>query len=652
MASTLDAQTTLSDTIINIGPVQVDQNHKLVTPEKSGMQTTKVDSSVLAENTGTDLGELLNSNSPVFIKSNGRGAMSTASFRGTASSHTQVSWNGINLNSPLLGMVDFSQLPVFAFDEIEIFHGGASVENSSGGLGGAILLNQASNWDTLNHFSYNQGIGSYSTHHELIKWDIGNKKWNWQSKIFNIQSANDYTFINRAIGDLNPQTGQIENPLDTNHNAQYGLKGTMQAFHFKPKKNQVISLFQWNQINDRLIPRATSYEGPNNDNLNRQVLNDSKTQLKWKGHFNYNIIDVTTSFTNQNSSYFVKNNVNGLGEIPVIASIIRQNSSFNRVTYENQKWNNWRFKIDIKVDYHVLSGEDTVLKSTFKHNRYEIKPLARINYSTKQLSAQALFRQEFIDNERMPFLPFFGVDYQPLKKIPFKFTGNFSRNFRYPTINDLYWSPGGNPNLLPEQGNTFELGSTYLNQKERYKVKIQLHYFYNDIKKWILWAPSFRGYWEPQNLNKVVSKGLETNANLECIKNNWKLQCNMVYGYTKALNKHEKGSETYNKQLVYIPVHSGNINLRITYKNYHLRYQHNSYSERFTTSSNEINQRDWLYPYFMNSMAFGLNCKWKNYKFQSNFQINNLFNETYHSILYRPMPKQNYLLTLRINYQK
>ncbi len=33
--------------------------------------------------------------------------MATASMRGTAPSHTKVTWNGMSLNSPMLGMVDF-----------------------------------------------------------------------------------------------------------------------------------------------------------------------------------------------------------------------------------------------------------------------------------------------------------------------------------------------------------------------------------------------------------------------------------------------------------------------------------------------------------------------------------------------------------------
>jgi outer membrane receptor protein involved in Fe transport len=84
--------------------------------------------------------------------------------------------------------------------------------------------------------------------------------------------------------------------------------------------------------------------------------------------------------------------------------------------------------------------------------------------------------------------------------------------------------------------------------------------------------------------------------------------------------------------------------LQLAYRGFHITYQNNSYSERFTTSSNDVTRRDWLYPYFMNDLFVGKDFNFKKIDMSIEFKIYNLFNETYHSILYRPMPKQNYLL--------
>jgi len=104
-------------------PEVVKTAERIFKKETAGMKQTKVDTLVLLEKKSVSLSELLSENTPVFIKSHGRGALATASFRGTAASHTQVTWNGININSPMTGMVDFSLIPVYVIDDMNLKHG-------------------------------------------------------------------------------------------------------------------------------------------------------------------------------------------------------------------------------------------------------------------------------------------------------------------------------------------------------------------------------------------------------------------------------------------------------------------------------------------------------------------------------------------------
>jgi len=77
-------------------------------------------------------------------------------------------------------------------------------------------------------------------------------------------------------------------------------------------------------------------------------------------------------------------------------------------------------------------------------------------------------------------------------------------------------------------------------------------------------------------------------------------------------------------------------------------YQYNAYSERFTTSSNDLTRRHRLYPYFMNDISAGNSFHLKRVDLSLELKVNNLFNETYHTVLYRPMPGRNYQLILKI----
>jgi iron complex outermembrane receptor protein len=90
--------------------------------------------------------------------------------------------------------------------------------------------------------------------------------------------------------------------------------------------------------------------------------------------------------------------------------------------------------------------------------------------------------------------------------------------------------------------------------------------------------------------------------------------------------------------------------IKLLYSGFSLGWQHNSYSERFTTSSNDISRRDRLYPYFMNKLSAGKEAKFGDILLSAELSINNLFDEEYHSILYRPMPGRNYMLLLMLKF--
>ena len=93
---------------IDMDEVQVTAYRKL---SDTGVQQTKLDTAVLHQNIALSMSEILTQHSTLFIKSYGRATEATAEFRGTSPSHTQVLWNGMKINSPMLGTVDFSTIP-------------------------------------------------------------------------------------------------------------------------------------------------------------------------------------------------------------------------------------------------------------------------------------------------------------------------------------------------------------------------------------------------------------------------------------------------------------------------------------------------------------------------------------------------------------
>ena len=105
----------------------------------AGARVTHISPAVLQANKTRSLAELLTDHTSIYIKSLGTGALSTASFRGTSASQTRVNWNGINITPPLSGTFDFSQIPVFFTDNINLYYGSSHVKNGTGAIGGMLI---------------------------------------------------------------------------------------------------------------------------------------------------------------------------------------------------------------------------------------------------------------------------------------------------------------------------------------------------------------------------------------------------------------------------------------------------------------------------------------------------------------------------------
>ena len=641
----------MQDSVYVIEEVAITKQ-RIFVKEQAGMKQTHVDSMVLQNKASLSLSDLLSENTTVFIKNHGRGALATASFRGTSPSHTQVRWNGININNPMAGMVDFSLIPVYIIDELNLNHGSASLADRSGGIGGSININNQAQWNKKHRIKYLQGIGSYSSFDEFLQVGLGNKKIQSKTRLYHNYSKNDYTFINRGIVNIDPVSGDLTNPIDTNDHASYLRYGLLQEIYYRPLTNHLISLKYWGQYADRTIPKPTSFEGPDNSNLNSQEDRDHRLVADWKFYGDFGKLLLRSGYAEKGLDYNQMNQVPGLGLIPAIWSESRQQSLYNTFSYSGALDEDFSWEGGIDLSYHKVGSADSVSGAAYEGRRNEFSAMFAVCKGFKdRVNLNLLLRQEWVDGVRLPFIPFFGMDLKLIEGVDLLLKANIARNYHLPTLNDLYWQPGGNPDLLPEEGFTVESGLAYQQEFSGLLLKTELSFYRSQIDNWIIWIPSYRGYWEPSNIRSVLSKGLEYSIQLQGYFSEFNYQLSSTYGYTSAVNQGDPliwSDESYGKQLVYIPLHSGNMMAHLGWGNLFFVYQFNAYSERYTTSSNDVSQRDRLYPYFMNDISAGSTFRLKKVDLSLEFKVYNLFNEAYHTILYRPMPGRNYQLVLKI----
>jgi len=249
----------IKDSIFSIHQVQVISNYSFQ-KEAAGMKESRIDTTILAQNIHLNLSGLLSENTTLYFKDYGRGALSTVSFRGTAPSHTQVTWNGLNINSPMLGMVDFSLVPVYIIDQVNIKHGAGSVASQGGGLGGLIEIENTAKWSNKIGAKLYQDYGSFRTTNLFAQLDLGNKYFQSKSRIYRNKSKNSYTFPNKNIIETDPVTGEFYHPIQENKYAEYQTRGLTQEFYVRPITRLLISNSTWYQDTERSIPTVLSNE--------------------------------------------------------------------------------------------------------------------------------------------------------------------------------------------------------------------------------------------------------------------------------------------------------------------------------------------------------------------------------------------------------
>ena len=621
--------------------------------EEAGMSMATIDSVVLAEKISLGLSELLSENTLAFVKNYGRGALATVSFRGAAASHTNVLWNGLPISSPMTGMADFSLIPVYIVDDLEIRAGPASIAQRSGGLGGSVSITSRVDWQNKLGVKFLQGVGSYRTFNEFLQVTAGNAAFQSKTRAYYNASSNNYTFINRGIADIDPATGEVTNPLDTNDHADYRIYGLLQEFFAKAGEKNLLSLKYWYQNAIRTLPRATSYEGPDNSNLNRHQQQDHKLAVDWKRYGGQSLLLVRSGFVYDDLLYTLRNTVPGLGQVPAIYSLSRQMGWLNRLAYTYDISESFSVEASLDADWRWVRSEDTVSGAGYRKDRSDLSLFLAARKSVgERLNLNLMLRQDWSDFKISPFMPYLGFDFSILRNHLLVLKGNIARNYHLPSLNDLYWQPGGNPELLPEKGYSYELGSEYTMKQEWHSLRAGATFFRSDIRNWIIWLPGFKGYWEPVNIEEVRATGFEFILDAKGRFGQLTYHVLGNYAFTRSVNYGEPkvwGDESYGKQLPYIPVHSGNLMVNISMYGFFIAYQHNSYSKRYTTSSNDLTERGSIYPYYMNDLGAGKGFRMKNLSLSLEFKVYNLFNETYHSVLYRPMPGRNYMLVLLID---
>jgi iron complex outermembrane receptor protein len=630
----------LSDTI-RIQEVQI-YGKKPV--EEAASLVTHIDTMALQMMKTQTVAELLSSYSPVFIKSYGRGSTATASFRGTAPSHTQVYWNGIRLNSPMRGDVDFSLFPVYLIDDVSLQFGGSSLQSGSGALGGSILLGNKPDWNERTSIRYVQSLESFSTDREYLNLGFGNRKIQLKTRLFSDRSQNDFPYFNY---------GRLPMHQAIQKNADYSKQGLLQEVYFKAGQN-TFSARIWAYRSHRNLPQLMSFEGDartekQTDHNFRVVLSWNhyapKSKIDWVGGINRSELDYFRSSTEANVVNFDSHG--------------REKSWTSHVDFDWTPSKLLNFNWSWSTTYDLVSVFDRAQKLGYDHNRLELSLLNAVHWlATDQVSLSFLWRSELYNSRLIGLIPSLGLEYFLTRSQQHSLKLNLARNYHQPALNDLYWLPGGNPDLKPEKGFSGDLVYAFAGRKDGLIFSGQVSAFASLIDDWIVWQPSSGGayFWEAANLRKVFSRGAGIQFFLQkTMANTIRFDLKGNYSYTATANVNAVPSVDHSrgKQLIYIPKHKANLFGEAVFKAWYLKLNAPFTGKRYTLSNNEESDYEKiLTSFWLVNLNLGKTFDIKRFRADVNVGIENLANADYMAILWRPMPGRTYSLTIQLSYKK
>lgn len=617
-----------TDSIINLKSVNIE-----VTKYKrfnNGLKEQAYDSLLLARYTHTSLTELLSDNSAIYLKSYGPGALSTLSMRGGSAYQTATLWNGFSLASPLNGVTDLSLLKNFLFEDVNIQYGGSSAIGGSGAVSGTLQLNNKSDFKSGIRVYKGISANTFSTYGEQFSVSIGLNKYYSILKLYNQFGKNNYTFYDPA-----------KKYVDTQINSRLKQYGILNEHYFILSQSTQLNFRIWKSFSDRLIPPSFFQSISNAYQIDKNLRLSAEAQ-----HIKKN---VTYSIR---SAYFKERQVYN-DDFILYPSDNTSNRFINEATCEINLSKRHLLQSGFTYSYSYNDSTYELSKASLSEPAFSV--LYRYSSLTNKIRISLNLRKEFSSLNNPPFTYTAGINYLPISGCMIR--SSVSRVFRNPTLNDLYWRSGGNPNLKPETGYSYE-ASTEVNL---FDLPFFTHTFsshltfdftgyYKKINNWIAWYPFSNYYWKPENLLKVNSHGFESGIRYLYTKNRFSAGAGLHYFYTKSSTVESllTNDASIDKQLIYVPLYSWNINCFITYASFGIYFNRTFAGYRYTTSDNSA----WLEPYSVDNIRIEKSFQLTECKINVFIRSNNLFNTNYELIKGRPMPQRSLEGGLSIAFHK
>jgi vitamin B12 transporter len=455
------------------------------------------------------------------------GKLSTLSIRGSNANQVLVLVDGVRVSSPTLGQTDLSDISPDLIERIEVIRGGQSMLYGADAIGGVVNI------------ITKKGTGPFSA-------TIENMGGNYDTFRNRISLSGAYKIFDYALsGSHLESNGQFQND-NSNINAISGRIGAALPFD-----SSLSFVYRYNKT-DTGVPVKSIFPPP----------------------------QPTVPIINPNAKQQTETTVMSLEAKTHPVEWWESRARISRFTsdqgFQDPVDPGFDFDFPLRSQVAVLRREAEWLNSVFLGKwstttvgfgyRYEQGDNKGV-FRTASHTPWVLFEEQLRFFDRLFITGGFRIEDNSVfgqattaqgsvlwnvKETGTRLRGSAGTGFRAPTFNDLFFPDFGNPDLLPERSQTWDVGvdQNLWQNRVRLKVSYFATHFSNAIICCVpLPTAPFGG---PVNAGKARSKGVEANGEVDILP---RLTASFSYTYTDTDNL------STNRPLARIPRNAGSAGL-------------------------------------------------------------------------------------------
>lgn len=584
----------------------------------AGAAVWQPDSLTVSRLASSSLGELLMRQSAVYMREYGAGMLASVSMRGTGPSQTALLWNGINLNLPTLGQIDFNTVPLAAGNRLTVHPGSGSALYGSDAIGGTIHLQTDADPQNGLQARLQQEFGSFGRSFTHLQAGGGREKLQLQTGFYRLQQQNNFPFRNIAKAGA---------PVERQQNAAVRYWGLTPELYFRPDNKRQLALKTWYHNHFRQVQPTMAAQEVRDEQYdeNLRLMLDYEQLIAQRG-----ILRAKTAFI--------------FDEIVFNGSRSATRRYLAQARHE-QTWNN-RLTTEAGGNVQYTTADVPAYRGNISEQRADWFVLSRLHLH-KNLLLSATVRQTIVRGFNAPIAPALGSQWQRklTDKQTFTWKVQASKGYRVPTLNDRFWQPGGNPDLRPEHSYNAETSTGWERRNGNNWLQLNTTLFRMWVQDWILWLP--RGnFWSPENAREVRVTGLEISGLYRngFANGYWELRGHYALNQSLNMQPLSDNDRSAGKQLPYTPLHRAFGSAALVWKNWLLQTDANYTGTRFPTADNETS----LKPFWLVNLIVSRDWEMKKVRGQLLLRINNLLNADYQNFQLRAMPGRHFQAALSI----